>query len=380
VKIFSEIRNTRLGALCCRLRTGANLIRCLAGWAMGCLLAGCAVMGPPSIRNGRGVYNEAINDTNNQQMLMVIIRDRYSETASLLAVSSVTANVSVATSAGIQLGFGNESNYRGNLIPFSASAIYEENPTVSYTPVEGQKYLRQVASPISLSILMPLCESAFRPGRVLMALVSRANDLANPAFLAPPAKPDPRFLRLVELVTRLGQAEVLDWVARPGGQGGPSVFIHHYRPAYEAEVRELLGLLDLPGPAAGAGEIVVPVSLGPAASRKAGITFITRSVYDLVGMLSAAVDIPAEDIQSGAVTAYPPAGPLGRGLQIHRTKAKPDRAYVRVQYHDWWYYIDKADRSTKGFFQLLTVLWSATIAETTAKGQTAPILMLPASR
>ena len=80
----------------------------LIAWLVGCMLAGCAVVGPPSIRNGRAVYNEAINDTNNQQLLMAIIRERYSENASLLSVGSVTANVSVSTSTGIQLGFGNE--------------------------------------------------------------------------------------------------------------------------------------------------------------------------------------------------------------------------------------------------------------------------------
>ena len=111
-------------------------VRCyrLIAWASAFLLAGCAVVGPPSIRNGRSVYNDAINDTNNQQLLMAIIRGRYSENASLLAVNSITANFSVATSAGIQFGFGNESNYAGNLVPFSASAVYEENPTVSYAP------------------------------------------------------------------------------------------------------------------------------------------------------------------------------------------------------------------------------------------------------
>jgi hypothetical protein len=50
-----------------------------------------------------------------------------------------------------------------------------------------------------------------------------------------------------------------------------------------------------------------------------------------------------------------------------------------VKYHDWWYYIDKTDQPTKQFFQLLTVLWSATIAESTSRAQKAPILMLPTS-
>jgi hypothetical protein len=344
------------------------------------LLTGCAVVGPPSLRNGRAVYNDAINDTNNQQILQVVIRQRYAENTSLLAVSSVTANVSVSTSAGFQFGFGNESNYSGNLVPFSAGAIYEENPTVSYTPVEGQKYLRQVTSPASLSVLVPLCESAVEPGLLLTALVSRINDITNPGFLSPSIKPDPRFDRFVELVTKLALAQALNWVQNPRPQAGFSAVIHHFKPDHDADVRELLRLLGIPEQLAEGEEIVLPVSLAPGRSSKTGIVLTTRSVYNLLEIISAAVDIPGEDDQSGAAVAYPQAGPLGRQLHIQRSRTKPENAYVAVQYRGWWFYIDSTDRPTKRFFHLLTVLWSVSIAESTAKAQKAPLLMLPASR
>jgi hypothetical protein len=363
-----------------RPRPTLTRIHLLIAWTLGCLLAGCAVVGPPSIRNGRSVYNDAINDTNNQQLLMVVIRERYSENSSLLAVSSVTANVSVSTSAGFQFGFGNESNYSGNLVPFSAGAIYEENPTVSYTPVEGQKYLRQLTSPVSLSVLIPLSEAVVAPGMLLTALVSRVNDLSNPAFLTTPATSDARFTRFVELVSQLGQAEVLSWMEDSEPRGRFSAVIHHFRPVYEAETRELLRLLGLPGPAADASEIVIPVSRGFGRGKRDGIAVTTRSVYDLVEMLSAAVDIPGEDIESGAAVNYPAASPLGRRLRILRSRAEPEDAYVAVKHRGWWYYIDSTDQPTKRFFHLVTVLWSVTIAESTARGQKAPILMLPASR
>ena len=364
----------------CRTPSTSIRVHRLIAWALGCLLAGCAVVGPPSIRNGRSVYNDAINDTNNQQLLMVIIRERYSENSSLLAVSSVTANVSVSTSTGIQFGFGNEGNYSGNLVPFSASAVYEENPTVSYTPVEGQKYLRQLTTPVSLSILVPLCEAVNNPGPLFTVLVSRVNNLANPGFHASSTGPDPRFTRFVELMSRLNQAEVLNWVEDPEHRGSFSIVIHHFRPGYEADARELLRLLDLPGPAAGTREIVIPVSLGIGGGKMEGVALTTRSVYDLAEILSAAVDIPAEDVESGAAVNYPPASPMGRRLHIRRSRDKPVTAYVAVEDHGWWYYIDKTDQPTKRFFHLMNVLWSVTIAESTARGQKAPILMLPASR
>jgi hypothetical protein len=50
--------------------------------------AGCALVGPASIRGGRAAYNDAIVATHNQQVLAMIVRMRYGETSGLLAVSS----------------------------------------------------------------------------------------------------------------------------------------------------------------------------------------------------------------------------------------------------------------------------------------------------
>ena len=37
------------------------------------LMTGCTVVGPNAIRTGRDAYNEAITQTNNQQMLKIIL-------------------------------------------------------------------------------------------------------------------------------------------------------------------------------------------------------------------------------------------------------------------------------------------------------------------
>ena len=71
-------------------------------------LSGCAMVGPKSISMGRADYNEAINKTEDEQMLLSIVKGRYGETFSLLAVSGVAANVRFRTNAGVEVGFGPE--------------------------------------------------------------------------------------------------------------------------------------------------------------------------------------------------------------------------------------------------------------------------------
>ncbi len=38
-------------------------------------LSGCSTMGPQSIANGRAAYNQIINQTEDQQMLMAVVRN-----------------------------------------------------------------------------------------------------------------------------------------------------------------------------------------------------------------------------------------------------------------------------------------------------------------
>ena len=179
-------------------------------------LSGCAFVGPKSLSMGRADYNEAINKTEDEQMLLSIVKGRYGETFSLLAVSGVAANVRFRTSAGVEAGFGPKQNYLANLVPFTGGLAYEENPTITYAPVQGEKYLRQLLSPIPLDILVLVLRSRPYPAPYFTLLTRRINDIRNPAFLeAPSADSDRRFRRFAELNMELGRAGVIQWVEDP---------------------------------------------------------------------------------------------------------------------------------------------------------------------
>lgn len=68
--------------------------------------SGCAWLGPDMVRSGRPAYNDAILATRDEQLLQNILRTRCIDSIGFLAVSSVTANVSVSATGGVELGFG----------------------------------------------------------------------------------------------------------------------------------------------------------------------------------------------------------------------------------------------------------------------------------
>lgn len=346
--------------------------------ALSGLLCACAVVGPSAVRSGRLAYNEAIIETDNQQMLMLAVRNRYGERASLLTVASVTANVTVTASASVQAGVGDSDSYAGNLVPLGASFLYEENPTISYVPVGGDHYARRLMAPVSLSFLAQLTRNLVDPAPIYYALVSRINEIRNPDFVSPATPPDPRFPRVVEILSTLANAHRLHWLQNPQRGDHLLIVIRNDTPDYADAVRELLTLLGIPHGDPGAERIELPVFLALGDGSAGGIGMETRSVFDLMEILSGVVEVPSRDLD--VATRFPESGPVGKRLKVGFSATRPERASVAVQYREGWFYIDERDQSTKLFFRLLTTLLSVTIAEATDTAASTPVLTVPVSR
>ncbi len=344
------------------------------------VLWGCAVVGPTSISMGRADYNEAINKTDDAQMLMSIVRGRYGETFSLLAVTGIAANVRFGTSAGVNVGFGPDENYAGNLVPFSGGLSYEENPTITYAPVQGERYIRQLLSPIPLDLVLLLVRSVTEPGALLTLLVNRINDLQNPDFLSSPSvEPDPRFIRHVELVTELHKAGVMLWVEDSRKEVEFDVVISGYAPEYSQTVREYLALLGLPLPADESEDIVLPVYFALKGRKLGDIGISTRSTVDLIEILRAAIELPQKHNRPGLTINYPPMGLAGKDIRIRSSPDKPKTASLAVKYRGYWFYIDETDQLTKYFFRAVRLFWSVSIAGSADPGTAAPVLTIPVS-
>ena len=357
---------------------GKALGAVLTGCALAYLLQACNAVGPQSIRGGRMAYNEAIAETNAQQMLMVPVHNRYEEANHMLAVASVTANVRVSSSTLIEAGFGNSDNYDGNLVPFRGGFVYEENPTISYTPVTGEAYLRQLIAPVPLLLFSQMSQVLPEPGFIYDMVLASINDIYNPAFLYDDQQDDPRFDRLVDIMTSLTRQNRLHWVSESSDEDSLVLLIQ--KPAGDADVVEMLELLQLPTDEAGDEYVVIPVTLALDGVTEDGIGMTTRSLWGLLEILSAAVQVPAADESSGVAVSFPRPGRTGRELTIGYSDEKPENAYVAVQYRDGWFAIDNRDQATKRYFKYMSSLWSAAISESLGGSAAAPVLTVPVSR
>ncbi|MEM9295340.1 MAG: hypothetical protein AAGA57_06015, partial [Planctomycetota bacterium] len=57
--------------------------------------SGCAVAGPASIREGRLEYNEAVQVTSDQELLLNIVRLRYRDTPTILQIANIATQLNL---------------------------------------------------------------------------------------------------------------------------------------------------------------------------------------------------------------------------------------------------------------------------------------------
>jgi hypothetical protein len=361
-----------------RIAIGARHL--LVTLAAGLATTGCAVLGPAAIKNGRAAYNDAIIATNSQQVLAMLVRMRYGEPTGMLAVASVTANLHIQTTVGAEFGIGPDANFAGNLTPLSAGIAYEENPTISYTPVQGEKYLRQFLSPLPIDLTLLLLGSYGNTPQIMTLLVRSINGIRNPDFATDTAvETDPRFLRIAELLAELNRGGHVAWVQEPGPPQSLALALTGSGTTYAQQVGDLYALLGFAPPRNLDNVVALPIHLGIGRPGRDAIQLRTRSLYDLFRIAAASVEVPDEHLQSGIAPRLAPAGATGRAIRIQGSKSCPRGAMIAFKHHGWWYSIDGADAQSKLTFQILEALMSVRMAESVEQ-KAVPVLTVPVSR
>lgn len=334
------------------------------------LCAGCSTAGRLALANGRGAYNDVINRTEDEQILSMIVHQRYDETYGLLAVASVTASLKVGGSLGANVGIGNDSSYAGNLVPFAAGATYEENPTISYVPVRGEEFTSRLLAPLSGEQTLLLGRMSSSELEPLALLVRRANGLVNPLYAQSPAGPD--FDRFLELYARLRDQGVLDVVR--SGDAGFELLCHDYSAAQAAEIDELLRLLGIVRSASKQGELRLPLRFFVGSARGGGVDLETPSALEVIDAAGQGVEVPEPHLAEG-IARVSPVDASHRFLAIHSSSSRPSNAAVAVEHRGWWFFVDAGDARSKQSFVLLRTLIGLRVNE--APGQGAPVLTVP---
>jgi len=342
-------------------------------WAM--FLGGCASLGPKTVTKDRFDYTTAIAESWKSQMLLNIVKIRYSDTPVFIDVSSVISQVGIENTVNVSAGWSFPP--MGNNQSISGSTKFGEKPTITYTPLSGEKFTKSLLTPIPPSALLFLIQGGW-PVRMLLELcVKGINDLDNrstaPGFAR---QEDPEFQTLLALLERMQKSGALGMRVTKKDNRDASVMTFRRKVTPEvakeiADVRRLLGI------SPDAEEITV--TYGSTSTRDDEIAMLTRSIMDIIIEMSSQIEVPAQHVADKRTYAASPEIGQGEGqaqpfLRVFASKQKPEDAFVAIQNRDHWFWVDDRDRASKARFTFLMVLFS--LVETGTVTQ-APLVTIP---
>lgn len=152
--------------------------RSLCAAAASLSLAGCLNLGPESIARSRLAYNEAIQETDKQQVFVNLIRASRNEPATFVEVGQINASlVGEGSFTGALAGLGARIGIASGTISARAGSAnlgfrYQEQPTVQLNPVVADARVRQLLSPVRAESLRMLSDSNW-PIATLFAFFSQ---------------------------------------------------------------------------------------------------------------------------------------------------------------------------------------------------------------
>lgn len=201
-------------------------------------LLGCNTVGPRTIQGARFNYNEAIARSWDQQLLLNVVRLYYRDTPQFLEVGEITTKHSIIYNAGISGSLGNtdvrglsgpiiggiaagDSFSRGGTdtqgLSSSLGFSYSEQPVVSYTPLQGEKFVKQMLAPISWEAVLLLTQSGWSIERVFRLCIQKINGVFNaPSASGPTPEYVPEYEAFHEFARALRQLQILRTVELVG--------------------------------------------------------------------------------------------------------------------------------------------------------------------
>ena len=342
--------------------------------------SGCHVTGPASVKTGRAMYNVAVQQTDKEQLLLNIVRLRYRDTPYFMEVASVSTSFDFAASAsaGVSLPEAAANGY-----DVGTGIGYAEKPTVTYTPVKGDRFATQLMTPVGLDTLLLLYHSGWSIERIFRVLLQSVNGVKNaPSASGPTPDRVPEYKGFREVGTLLRALQVkgtLELGLAGAGDGGkPAVELQIAESAARSD--EMARLCDLLGLEPGRTRFTVTTEVGLGGGDR--IAVVPRSLMASLFYISQSVEPPPGDEVSGRVTVTrDPRGErfdwqevTGGLMRIRSSDERPREAYSAVRYRDAWFYIDDSDLTSKSSFSLLTQLFSLQEGEVKSAG---PFLTLP---
>ena len=373
------------------------------------MLVVCAT-GSSQFSSSRMDYNQALQETEQKELLLNIVRLRYNEPPAFLQVIGISSQFEFTT----ELLIGAETGGDGRLEVFSPEAAisFSSSPTVTFAPQQDKEFTQQIIAPVGPETLYRLIEYGWGLERVFGLMVRRINDVGTPVGLEREALEVAieqldvfKKLGLWQRTHQLELALVSRSVEVLGGYSIPELGLEEftslrekgyglireeegYKLTEEKESLELIVSAPLAGSADwlslantlnldGQAGIYTIDPMRNSQQNSFQLTVALRSPLEMMAFLSRGVSIP----DSHHAERVAPDWPIPDGLKffhVHASQLKPTDIYLAVEHLGAWFYIRNDDLESR---RTLGLMSSLIRQEVQAGGaENLPVLTLPVGR
>ena len=350
-----------------------------------CSTIGCFNIGPHAMQHEWLKYNNVISNIEDQQNLLNLVKLRYNDSPKMLAVTNINSQLLLGTEdSGFDYTAIEGSGGLGDIFNFTLFPKYEDKPTITYQPLQGEKFVKSMLEQISLDVLLLLNNSGWSVERIFRLCVQDINGIRNAPGASGPT-PDyapeyKEFLTVAKLMRTL-QKSNLSNVEYELVDGKSTLAFSLAKEALElSETHKLVEMLRLTP-----GRAEYPIRMNDVDHNPNLIRLRTRSVMGILYLLSQSVEVPQEDVEKGKLTTtkYADGRPFywsnlfSSLFQIKSSSDKPSDAFVSIKYRGSWFYIDDTDVESKRTYALFSQIFAIQAGKIEVER---PTLTLPIGR
>ncbi len=343
-------------------------------------LTGCIGIGPRFLARDRFDYTTAISDSWKDQMLLNMVKMRYADAPVFLDVNSVISQyaldsvVSVNSSwSSPKTGFGG-----GNILGIGGIGRYFDRPTITYSPMTGERFARSLMKPIPPISLLTMIQTGYPIDLVFRLCIHAINGIQNRFGGGVRARQaDPEFYPLLERMRKVQSEGVMGMRVKKIDKEEASLEIFFRERADQTMAEDIRAIRNILGLDPNVKEFkVIYGSFSPSDKE---VAILTRSILEIISDLASYIDVPDVHVAEkrvNPVLADQSAGtPPVSLIRIYSSQEKPSDVFISVPYRGYWFWIDDKDLPSKSLFSSL--MFVITLMETEGK-EGAPIVTIPA--
>ncbi len=339
------------------------------------LFTGCTHLGPNTVAVDRFDYSTAIADSWKQQTLLNIVKLRYMDLPVFVDVSSIVAGYSLQTGVSVSTVISSKQAVQGNYGALGGQAVFTDRPTITYTPMTGEKFLRGLITPIDPKNIFFMLQAGYPADFILGLTVEGLNGLRNRSAAGGVMREaDPEFVRVLELMREVQTAGAVGMRVEEDDAKHQTAVMFFRRDDVTADIvdktQEIRRLLRL----SPEGQKFA-LAYSPVRGAENELAVTSRSMLQIMGAFSSYLEVPEAHLLDRSASPALEDSARENRVRIRSGREKPSGAFAAVYYREHWFWIDDGDWQTKR--ALTAIMFFFTLADT-GGNERLPLITIPA--